>query len=718
VSLDEENGVAGGNRGGSAGLIFLAVCGFLALSIVYIESAQLPDIAGRAVADLAFLIPIAISTVLSFVAQRRSTGVEAKFWLLCAALNSLLLVAELYWVWWLISLGEAPPPIYAPFQVMHLVAAVIFLMMLAVMVRLADTPAPTRIRWWLDLSAVAVVAYVALLELYVDPLFDRIPTASTSSRLIAAVYAVWGVMMIAGGLWVLLRPGLMRWRLWERTIGASIIIYAGGIMLWPVWFAAFEGGASSSERNIFDLVLVLGHYLFVIAAAERLIHGRELRPMRRLGPARGVAGRAATYMALAVSVVSLPVLIAAAVISAPGSLDRVVFIIAGGLVAGLTVVRTIVAALENGRLFRTAVTDPLTGLYNHRHFHEQLASELEVARRFGEPLTVMWADIDGFGRFNRLAGHVAGDELLLVVARALGSACIKGAVACRVGGDEFAVVARGGDCGAATAMGERLRAELRSSVDGDATPPTVSIGVACYPGDGDDATALAGAAERASGWAREHGKDRVFVYDPELVGDRDIAERLGEIEERTNIGTLRALAVAVDARRQTAGTRSATVSALAAALARQLGLDDERARLIELAALVHDVGMISLPDEILAKPGPLDAAETAQMRRHPELGEQIVAASAPPRIVPWIRHHQERWDGEGYPDGLRAVAIPLEARIIAVCDAWTAMTSDRPYRNAKSPAEAVAELRACAGTQLDPELIEPFVKLVEAFHKL
>jgi HD-GYP domain-containing protein (c-di-GMP phosphodiesterase class II) len=151
------------------------------------------------------------------------------------------------------------------------------------------------------------------------------------------------------------------------------------------------------------------------------------------------------------------------------------------------------------------------------------------------------------------------------------------------------------------------------------------------------------------------------------------------------------------------------VAGLAASLARQLGFSEERVRLVETAGLLHDVGMVAMSDEVLSKAGPLDDAEWEQVHRHPALGEQIVGSTLPDVALPWIRHHHERWDGRGYPDRTRAVAIPLEARILAVCDAWSAMTSERPHAHALSTAAAAREMRESAGSQFDPAVVDVFL---------
>jgi len=144
-------------------------------------------------------------------------------------------------------------------------------------------------------------------------------------------------------------------------------------------------------------------------------------------------------------------------------------------------------------------------------------------------------------------------------------------------------------------------------------------------------------------------------------------------------------------------------------LGRRLGLEPERLALLETAALLHDVGMIALGDDILMKPGPLTEPEGERVRRHPLLGETIITAAVPPKVAKWVRNHHERWDGQGYPDGLRAAAIPLESRILAACDAWAAITSERPYRFARTAAQAARELRACSASQFDPAIVEALV---------
>ena len=185
---------------GDPGLVFLAVCGFLALSIVYLESGAILGSAGLMVADLAYLVPIALTLVLVVLAYRRSQGLEARFWMSVFVLYVVLAVSELYYFWWLATAGGPPPPIYAPFQMLHTAAAVLFLLVLAAMTRLADAPAPARTRWLLDIGAVAAVVYVLCLKLVVQPLFAAVLGDQTVAGLVGAVYPTWGILMGAGVL--------------------------------------------------------------------------------------------------------------------------------------------------------------------------------------------------------------------------------------------------------------------------------------------------------------------------------------------------------------------------------------------------------------------------------------------------------------------------------------------------------------------------------------
>jgi putative nucleotidyltransferase with HDIG domain len=246
----------------------------------------------------------------------------------------------------------------------------------------------------------------------------------------------------------------------------------------------------------------------------------------------------------------------------------------------------------------------------------------------------------------------------------------------------------------------------------DGWPVTASIGVAGYPDDAGDREDLVRKADGAQYWAKFHGKNQVVVYDPEVVLALDAEERIRNLQQQSHLATVRALAAAVDARDPLTQYHSRNVATLAVALAERVGLDRNKTQLLEVAALLHDIGKIGISDAVLRKTGKLTPSERAHIEEHPLLGEQILSSTRLTEILPWVVAHHERYDGRGYPCGLAGPAIPYEARILAICDAYDAMTSDRPYRRALSKAAAVQEIDLNMGTQFDPQLAEEFIRLV------
>ncbi|HEV2062411.1 MAG TPA: diguanylate cyclase [Solirubrobacteraceae bacterium] len=495
-----------------------------------------------------------------------------------------------------------------------------------------------------------------------------------------------------------------------------------------------------------------------------------------------------------------------------------------------------------GRLETLASRDPLTGLLNHREFHETLEREIDRARRRDGRFGLLMLDVDRFKELNDERGHVAGDAALREIAGAIVDSCRTGDVAFRIGGDEFAVVLADANAEDLHHVGRRLR----SAVAERGLGVGLSYGSAAWPADASTKEALllradgrlysskpsgrdrraavppggvAGAAsaarptliqqvlrvarttlglelaalmevkgghhvfrtvdgdaasfhvdvghalpvhetvvQRLTDVGREcelvdpstdeHLRDmrvvrqdgmRAFVSVPirlscgrlfghigcvsrsprgplaaterELLGllAESVARELQRDEqaEEAAMTGVHALLAALEARDDYTGQHSESVVELASLVARSLGLSARETRSVEHVALLHDVGKVGIPDHVLQKRGPLDAEEWKLMRRHPVIGERIVAAIPPlAHLASAIRAEHERWDGRGYPDGLHGVQIPIASRIVFACDAWHAMTSDRPYRRAMPLADARAELMANAGSQFDPEVVE------------
>jgi diguanylate cyclase (GGDEF)-like protein len=357
------------------------------------------------------------------------------------------------------------------------------------------------------------------------------------------------------------------------------------------------------------------------------------------------------------------------------------------------------------RAMRLALTDPLTGLGNHRHFHERLQRELLSAEEQAQPLTLCFVDIDDFKKVNDRYGHPSGDRVLSQV----GARLRQGGEAFRLGGDEFALLLVDHDETMALAAADSI-VERVATVDFDHIGTvTVSAGLATFPMQGHGRDELIRLADSALYWAKEHGKNRVRLYRPEVVELSELKRLAAGPDKAARYRAAASLAKAVDARDTYTGSHSERVGELAAKVAKRRGLDAEQVELTRLAGSLHDLGKLAIPEEILRKPGTLTDSERLVLERHPQIGFRMLDSLGVDPVADLVLHHHERWDGAGYPDGLRGEEIPLGARIIFVTDAYDAMTSDRIYRPKLSSQAALAELERCAGTQFDPGIVAAFV---------
>ncbi len=362
-----------------------------------------------------------------------------------------------------------------------------------------------------------------------------------------------------------------------------------------------------------------------------------------------------------------------------------------------------------------AIKDPLTGLLNHRSFQERLGEELARARREGYPVSVIALDIDEFKTINDEFGHASGDESLRLVARAMTAELRPGDVCGRVGGDEFAIgIVRTG-AEAAEVVVERIRSSVRAISEVSRTGRvTLSAGVAEFPTHAQERDELLHLADGAMYWAKTDGKNRSVVFS----SDSDLALSPEEAAERNLrvglVNTVHALARAVDAKDGYTHQHSRRVGRYALMLAGKLGISGDRLELIRTAGVLHDVGKIGISDSILLAPRPLTSEETSVMRRHSELGRDIIAGAGMPDVAEWVLHLHERWDGTGYPGGLAGEDIPLESRLLHCADALEAMTSSRVYRSARSVAFAMEELERGRGTAFDPVIADMLLGLLRA----
>jgi diguanylate cyclase (GGDEF)-like protein len=363
-------------------------------------------------------------------------------------------------------------------------------------------------------------------------------------------------------------------------------------------------------------------------------------------------------------------------------------------------------AAEVERLAEMVITDPLTGLRNHRAFHEDVARELQRVGRSGVPLALVLLDLDDLKAVNDTQGHQAGDERLQALADAIRATGRGADIAYRVGGDEFAVILPDARSWGALEFAQRLRAATQAGTHGGG-PFTATAGISealtLRPKD-----ELVREADLALIGAKRIHQD-VVIYGPDLAPGVNRGVEEDEHHTRTLAS---ALARAVDAKDAYTRSHCQTVSQLCGLIGTELGFDTGRLTRMRLAGLLHDVGKIGVPDAILNKPAKLTDDEYEHMKRHSLLGYDIVQAADMEVEARWVRHHHERFDGGGYPDGLAGEEIPLESRVILVADAFEAMTSDRPYRQAPGQSFAITELGRHAGTQFDPAVVEALTRVL------
>ncbi len=366
-------------------------------------------------------------------------------------------------------------------------------------------------------------------------------------------------------------------------------------------------------------------------------------------------------------------------------------------------------------LERLALRDPLTGLLNRRGLADSLSAELARAGREGYPVTLVALDIDFFKQVNDLYGHAAGDEVLERVAERLAAGIRPGDLCARLGGDEFMLAFPNADAARAAQVLSRIETAVAAIEFGRGEASLAfSGGIAEFPADSTGLADLMEHADAALFAAKAAGRHRVRRASSEV--ETSTAPDLGSLERhRLNVqNTIEALARAVDARNGYTHRHSNAVAFYAVSLALALGVGDERVEQIRRAGVLHDVGKIGVPDAILWKEGPLAAEEVAVMRRHSEIGHDILLGAGLPEIAGWVTALHERFDGDGYPNGLAGEAIPFESRLLKVVDAFDAMTSPRLYRDPLTVEEALAELESGAGSQFDPNLVARLMALVRS----
>lgn len=667
-------------------------------------SARIQSEVALYVANALYIAPIVLSALLGWVCLARSQGVERRFWALLSLSGAALVVSEVWWLWGLINVDVHGLRLPAAFELFQLLAAVLYTAMVLSLTNLGSEPGVTRARLYTEAAATAVIAFTLVYMIWTRNMFDDVPGAGEAVGVIAALYPVFGFMVFGGIVSVMARRG--GWSMWQVLVVIGFSIYAVGLVTWPLWYRDFMSDPMPSDDGLFTALTGLGMGLFVVAIVYRLTGPAERETVleRRLPQARGAFASAAYAGFLAVAVV----LMAIGSRVARGQ-DASVLLVAA-LVLSLTVaVRGLLLTIERASTRRRATTDSVTGLRGYSAMRAEIDRVIEDSGQ-GEFFALVIFDIVEFKRVNATYGHAAGDRVLRQVAENVQAAASHRGEAFRAGSDALVVLLRASDTPRAVGFANIVIDVVDRNVRIGGFPIALASGAAVWPQDAITSEGLLDALGQALDVSRRSGVARgVSAVDASHDAD---ALRLATVRNQSHVAAVRALAAAIDQRHATASGRGNAVADLTRRLAEVLAVDADTMRSLELAAQVQDVGKVGVPDRVLDKPGPLAENEFEAVQEHVLLGERIVSAAGLDDIALWVRHHHERWDGAGYPDGLAGEDIALESRILALTGSFEAMTSPRTWRDALTVQEALSEVRACSGTQFDPHLVDVFGRLV------
>lgn len=676
----------------------LALLAFAYYAILQYASAPTARFLGM---EFIYCIPIVATVGLGVRSSFLSDGTERWFWAFLAGANAVLFVCELLLIVWVFAIEPAGPPrVCWPFHVLHGIAAVLFIALILSMSRVLQAPITTKLRWALDATSVVLIASSVVLAFYILPIMAP-AGAPLSHVLLGTAYPVFGLMMLAGTLANVVGLKIDRWRAWDRLTAISLAVYACAISLWPLWYGTATQTSRNYERGLLDLVQFGGHWLLMMAAVYRLTEP-SLVPLRPL--ARPVVSKD-RWSTIAVPVASMLAIPVVAWLAFTSTEDRQAYVIYVGVFTALTFIalaRSAVVALENGALFHQSVTDPLTGLHNHRFFRDRLEQEVGESIRYGAPVSLVVIDLDAFGAFNRVHGHSDGDRLLAQVGMLIRGAAPGSATTARLGGDEYAVILP--DCDPLEALIRTRRILDVVCIEAGVSPGSVSFsaGLAACPTHADSAEMLLKLADGALFDAKSAEPGSIIVFDEHRVQDLSPTDRIARLEDQKRVSSVRALAAVLSTLDDEPRGGVFDIAILAADVGRELELAPDVVRRIENAGLLLDVGTLQRAGE--SPPSSRVSGRELAMR-----GQRILTAAGLEELIPIVRSTRERWDGTGVPDGLAAEEIPIEARVLAVCSAYFSRHSDA---GEDSSLEAIRAIRADAGTRFDLGVVRALERII------
>lgn len=693
-----------------------AVYGILLATTAFLLTMGAPAVLAARISDaLLYLAPAALTLGGAVLLSARTQGEERRLWRLIAVISALILCAETYFTWYITTVSFAGPDMPAFYQLFQLTAVALGVWVVMTLTAFGSSPVRSILRFCFDVLGATIVLGAACYWLFVLPLYRPVPGVTWEAAAVSSLYPVVGLTIVGFMAAAAAGGRTYRWRSWERLIALSFLLYGAALIATPFAYVQMKSDPEPSGPLWATAALGFAVYVLFMAIVYRLTApardtGVEAWFFPRLGP----KWLPMTY----------PIVLAAALPGLGAAAFRIgrnpegvpITVAAMGLAAVL-VVRSWLGSSETVLHRELAMRDSVSGAYNYRYLQQRLESDLEYARVAGTQVAVVTIAVEGLRTIHDVDGAAAQDAALRSLAEAINAeADGTDSSLCRSASDAFVLIARGSGSSDAVTLTRRLLQAAAGSVEQLGVRMGFSAGIAVYPGNGHDVDALIARSSSAQTVAAAHEDMSVVVYDETHETSPGLTSSLVVARMRSRRATTRALAAAVNARNPETRRHSENVADLASALALVMDLSPERSQVLDLAAQMHDVGMIGVPDSVLTSIGTLSAPERELAEQHAILGERILASARLDEIAPTVRHHHERWDGTGYPDGLAGTAIPLEARILAVCDAYESMTSPHGEYGGHSVEEAVEEIKRCAGSQFDPEVAATFGRMIMQIH--
>ena len=686
-------------------------CGYAVLLgvTVAVRYSSLPSASKVQLGDLMlYLLPVAMACVLSLLLGAKTSDRERRLWFLIAGISACILASETYFTWYTTTVDPRGPPAPGLFQLLQVFAFILGIAAVVAMTSFKSAPVRSVMRFCLDVFAVMVVLAALCYRFFILPLFENLPAMAWQEIAALALYPAAGLTIV--GFMAVGTSGwrTYRWRSWERLIAASFTLFGASLILTPVGYYQLKAAPDPQEAVWSTGALGFGYYVLFMAILYRFT---TTRPSAGIEPwiFPGVEPKWAASLYPIGLAAMLPALGIAALRMGDDP-DSIPLVITAVALAVTLVLRSWLRGSERVLHRRTAITDAETGLFNYRYLGERLANDVIYAREAGNPLGVVTVGLEA------PTDASGGSRFAGMVADALKDTSPRGATICRTSVDSFVVVVNGLRAADTIVLAHSILEVSTRRLAASGLHAAISVGVAIFPEHGADAEELLVSSSKAQSLSQAETVPDVVVYDVALAERPDPSSRLALARRRSRRSTTRALAAVVDARDPDTHRHSENVADLASALALVLDLPPERTHVLDLAAQMHDVGKIGIRDETLRAKGVLTSEQRQQVEEHAVLGERILAAARLDEILPAVRHHHERWDGAGYPDGLSGADIPLEARILAVCDSYESMTKPRTYEECLSVDDAIIEVERCAGSQFDPDIAAAFVRMIQQVH--